>query len=112
MFLSALQSTSQAPDVVSPSVAIDLLLQLFQMKMTQPSYQIDPDTWVKDVEAKRKEAASRPPSRSASAVFTYGKKSSKEQALERQYEALAREIASNSDRTVRPIQTLLTTIGL
>ena len=110
-FLSPLQSTSQAPDVVSPSVAIYLLLQLLQMKMTQTSYQMDPDSWVRDVEAKRKEAA-RPPSRSASAVFTYGKKSSKEQALERQYEALAREIASNSGRTVRPIQTLLTTIGL
>jgi hypothetical protein len=110
MFLSGLQSTSQAPDVVSPSVAVYLLLQLLQMKMTDTSYQIDPDTWVRDVEAKRKEAATRPPSRSA--IFTVVKKSSKEQALERQYEALAREIASNLDRTVRPIQTLLTTIGL
>jgi hypothetical protein len=110
MFLSGLQSTSQASDVVSPSVAIYLLLQLLQMKITDTSYQIDPDTWVRDVEAKRKEAATRPPSRSA--IFTVVKKSSKEQALERQYEALAREIASNLDRTVRPIQTLLTTIGL
>ena len=72
---------------------------------------MDPDTWVRNVEAKRKEAASRPPSRSVVARFS-PKQSSKEQALERQYEALAREIASNSDRTVRPIQTLLTTIGL
>jgi hypothetical protein len=102
------QSTSQAPDVVSPTVAIYMLLQLLQMKMTDPSYQIDPDTWVRDMEAKRKEAASRPPSRSA--VFV--RKPSKEQALEDQYQALAREIAGSSDRTVRPIQTLLTTIGL
>jgi hypothetical protein len=87
-----------------------LLFQLLQMKVTDTTYQIDPDTWVRDVEAKRKEAASRPPSRSA--VLRVVKKSSKEQALARQYEALAREIASNSDRTVRPIQTLLTTIGL
>jgi hypothetical protein len=110
-FLSALQGTNQAPDVVSPSVAAYLLFQLLQMKMTQTSYQMDPDTWVRNVEAKRKEAASRPPSRSVVARFS-PKQSSKEQALERQYEALAREIASNSDRTVRPIQTLLTTIGL
>ena len=111
IFFSALQSTSQAPDVVSPSVAIYLLLQLLQTKMTQTSYQIDPDTWVRDVEVARKEAASRPPSRSV--VYRISpKQSSKEQALYRQYEALAREIASNSDRTVRPIQTLLTTIGL
>src|SRR5499427_5248105 len=33
IFSSALQSTSQAPDVVSPSVAVYLLLQLLQMKM-------------------------------------------------------------------------------
>lgn len=111
MFLSAPQNTSQAPDVVSPSVAMFLLLQLLRMKMTQTSYQIDPDTWVRDVEAARKEAASRPPSRSV--VFRIApKQSPKEQALDRQYEALAREIASNSGRTVRPIQTLLTTIGL
>jgi len=31
-------------------------------------------------------------------------KASKEQALEPQYEALAREIASNSDRTVGPFR--------
>jgi hypothetical protein len=90
--------------LVSPSVAVYVLLQLLKMKMTQTSYQIDLDTWVRDVEAKRKEAASRPPS--PSVVFRIApKKSSKEQAL-------AREIASNSGRTVRPIQTLLTTIGL
>jgi len=111
MFLSALQGPNQAPDRVSPSAAVYLLLQLLQAKMTQTSYQIDPDTWVRDVEAKRKEAASRPPSRSV--VFRIApKKSTKEQALERQYEALFREIASNSDRTIRPIQTLLTTIGV
>src|SRR5215510_685784 len=111
MFLPALQSTSQAPDVVSPSAAIYLLLQLLQMKMTQTSYQMDPDTWVRDVEAKRKEAASHPPSRSA-VLRIDPKKFSKEQALERQYDALFREIATNSDRTIRPVQTLLTTIGL
>jgi hypothetical protein len=112
MFLSALESPSEAPDVVSPSVAMFLLLHLLQMKVTQTSYQIDPNAWVRDVEAKRKEAASRPPSRSAVAVFSFGRQSPKEQALERRYEALAREIASNSDRTVRPIKTLLATIGL
>src|SRR5437016_2087798 len=101
MFLSALQITSQPPDVVSPSAAMFLLLQLLQMKMTDASYQIDPDTWVRDVEAKRKGAASRPPSHSA--VFTVLRQSSKEQALARQYQALAREVASNSHRTVRPI---------
>jgi hypothetical protein len=110
MFLSAPQATSQPPDVVSPSAAMFLLLQLLQMKMTQISYQIDPDTWVRDVEAKRKEAASRPPSRSA--VLTIGKQSSRDQALARQYQALAGEVASNSDRTVRPIQALLTSLGL
>jgi len=110
MFLSALQTTSQPADVVSPSAAMFLLLQLLQMKMTDTSYQIDPDTWVRDVEAKRKEAASRPPSHSA--VLTVVRQSSKEQALARQYQALAREVASNSHWTVRPIQTLLTTLGL
>ncbi len=110
MFLSALQTTSQPPDVVSPAAAMFLLLQLLQMKMTDTSYQIDPDTWVRDVEAKRKEAASRPPSHSA--VLTVVRQSSKEQALARQYQALAREVASNSHWTVRPIQTLLTTLGL
>ena len=110
MFLSALQITSQPPDVVSPSATMFLLLQLLQMKMTDASYQIDPDTWVRDVEAKRKEAASRPPSHSA--VFTVLRQSSKEQSLARQYQALSREVASNSDRTVRPIQALLKTLGL
>ena len=69
VFLSASQGTNQAPDVVSPSVAAYLLFQLLQMKMTQTSYQMDPDTWVMNVEAKRKEAASRPPSRSVVARF-------------------------------------------
>ena len=87
-----------------------LLLQLLQMKMTDVAYQIDPDTWVRDVEARRKEAASRPPSRSA--VLTVLRQSSKEEALAHQYQALAREVASNSHWTVRPIQTLLTTLGL
>jgi type II secretory pathway component PulM len=110
MFLSALQTTSQPPDVVSPSSAMFLLLQLLQMKMTDTSYQIDPDSWVRDVEAKRKEAASRPPSHSA--VFTVVRRSSKQQAIERQYQAFSRKVASNSGRTVRPIQVLLTTLGL
>jgi hypothetical protein len=112
VFLSPLtQTTNQHADTVaSPSAAMFLLLHLFYIKMTDPSSQIDPDAWVRDVEAKRKEAASHPPSRSV--VFHVAKQSPKEQALARQYEALSREIASNSDRTVRPIQTLLTTIGL
>lgn len=109
-FLSTRQTASQTPDVVSPSAAVFLLLQLLNMKMTDTSYQTDPDTWVRDVEAKRKEAASRPPSRSA--VFTVVRQSSKEQALTHQYQALEREVASNSGRTARPIETLLTALGL
>src|SRR5207244_11152167 len=49
MFLSALQNTSQPPDVVSPSAAMFLLLQLLQMKITATSYEVDPDNWVRDV---------------------------------------------------------------
>src|SRR5947208_7491382 len=106
MFLSALQTTSPPTEVVSPAAAMFLLLQLLQMKMTDTSYQIDPDTWVRSVEAKRKEAASRPPSHSA--VLTVERRSSKEL---RQYQALSRKVASNSDGIVRPIQALLTTFG-
>jgi hypothetical protein len=110
-----LRPLSQAPNQpsglsVSPSAAMFLLAHLLNLKMTDPSYQIDPDTWVRDTEAKRKEAASRPPSRSV--AFAVAKQSPKEQALARRYEALAREIESNSDRIVRPVQAILKTLGL
>jgi hypothetical protein len=78
--------------------------------MIEPSYQTDPDTWARDTQAKMKEAASRPPSRSA--VFTTAVRSPEDEALERRYEALAREVASNSGRTVRPVQAMLKTLGL
>src|SRR5215831_1562852 len=65
LFFSLPSGANQTADFsLSPSAAMFLLLQLFHMKMIEPSYQIDPDTWARDVQAKMKEAASRPPSRS------------------------------------------------
>src|SRR5262245_42870885 len=112
MFLSPLtQTTNQLPyTVVSPSAAMFLLVHLLNIKMTDPSSQIDPDAWVRDVEARRKDAATHPPSRSI--VFTVAKPSPKEQAIVRQCEAFAREIATNSGRTVRPVEAMLKTLGL
>jgi hypothetical protein len=105
------QTTNQPADAAaSPSAAMFLLLHLLNIKMTDPSSQIAPDAWVRDVEAKRKEAASRPPSRYA--VFTVAKQSPKEQALAHQYEAFAREIASNSGRTAERVEAMLKTLGL
>jgi hypothetical protein len=115
VFPTLVKPDSQAPNQptdlsMSSSVALFLLLELFQMKMTEPSYQIDPDSWVRDVEAKRKEAASRPPSRSA--VFTVGRSSPKQEALARRYEALARTVASNTGRAERAVQIMLKNLGL
>ena len=111
LFLSLPADANQGSDFsVSPSAAMFVLLQLFQLKVTDPSYQTDPDTWVRDTEAKMKEAASRPPSRSA--VFTSATPSPEEKALEHRYEALARDIARYSGRTVRAVQTMLKTLAL
>jgi hypothetical protein len=111
LFFSPAAGRNQTADFsLSPSAAMFLLVQLFHMKMIEPSYQTDPDTWARDVQARMKEAASRPPSRSA--VFTVAKRSTKEEALARRYEAFAREVASNSGRTVRPVQAMLKTLEL
>jgi hypothetical protein len=111
LFFSPAAGRNQTADFsLSPSAAMSLLVQLFHMKMIEPSYQTDPDTWARDTQAKMKEAATRPPSRSA--VFTVAKRSPGDEALERRYEAFAREVASNSGRTVRPVQAMLKTLGL
>jgi hypothetical protein len=100
LFFSPAAGRNQTADFsLSPSAAMSLLVQLFHMKMIEPSYQTDPDTWARDVQARMKEAASRPPSRSA--VFTTAVPSPEEEALERRYVGVAREVASNSGRTVR-----------
>jgi hypothetical protein len=36
---------------LSPSAATYLILHLLQLKLTEPSYQIDPDAWVRETEA-------------------------------------------------------------
>jgi hypothetical protein len=87
-----------------------LLLELFHMKMIEPSYQTDPDRWARDVQAKMKKAASRPPSRSV--VFTTAVPSPQDEALERRYEALARDIARYSESTKRAVQTMLNTLAI
>jgi hypothetical protein len=111
LFFSLPSGTNQTADFsLSPSAAMFLLLQLFHMKMIEPSYQTDPDAWARDIQAKMKEAASRPPSRSA--VFTTAIRSPQDEALERRYEALARDIARHSERTVRAVQAMLKTLAL
>jgi hypothetical protein len=80
------------------------------MKMIEPSYQTDPDTWARDTQAKMKEAATRPPSRSLS--FYSAIRSPEDEALERRYEGVARDIARHSDRTVRAVQAMLKTLAL
>jgi hypothetical protein len=111
LFFSLPPGANQTADFsLSPSAAMFLLLQLFHMKMIEPSYQIDPDTWARDVQAKMKEAASRPPSRSA--VFTTAIRSPQDEALERRYEALARDIARHSERAERAVQAMLKTLAL
>jgi hypothetical protein len=111
LFFSPAAARNQTADFsLSPSAAMSLLVQLFHMKMIEPSYQIDPDTWARDVQAKMKEAASRPPSRSA--VFTTAIRSPQDEALERRYEALARDIARHSERAERAVQAMLKTLAL
>src|SRR5262245_53510160 len=111
LFFSLPSVANQTADFsLSPSAAMFLLLQLFHMKMIEPSYQIDPATWARDVQAKMKEAASRPPSRSA--VFTSAIRSPQDKALERRYEALGRDIARHSERTVQAVQAMLKTLAI
>jgi hypothetical protein len=111
LFFSLPSGASQTADFsLSPSAAMFLLLQLFHMKMIEPSYQTDPDTWARDIQAKMKEAASRPPSRSA--VFTTAIRSPQDEALERRYEALARDIARHSEGTMRAVQAMLKTLAI
>jgi hypothetical protein len=111
LFFSLPSGANQTADFsLSPSAAMSLLVQLFHMKMIEPSYQTDPDTWARDTQAKMKEAASRPPSRSLS--FYSAIRSPEDEALERRYEGVARDIARHSDRTVRAVQAMLKTLVL
>jgi len=111
LFFSLPAGANQTADFsLSPSAAMLLLLELFHMKMIEPSYQTDPDTWARDVQARMKEAASRPPSRSV--VFTTAIPSPQDEALERRYEALGRDIARYSERTKRAVQAMLNTLAI
>jgi len=82
-------------------------MHLLQLKLIAPEYQTDPDTWVRDTEKKRKETASRPPSRSA--VFTSGPSKSLPTP---HYDALARGFADNSPKVVGAFQLMLSTLGI
>src|SRR5262249_14202344 len=100
-------ANTPSDSLLSPSAATYLTLHLLQLKLTEPSYQIDPDTWVRETEALRRAAASRPPSRSV--VFRYSP--TKSVPLPH-YQALERGLADNSPKVVGAFQVMLSTLGI
>jgi len=108
IFAFAPHGTNAPSDLsLSPSAATFLILHLLQLKLIAPEYQTDPDTWVRDTEAKRKQAASRPPSRSV--VF---RASPSKSVPTPHYQAIARGLAENSPKVVGAFQLMLSTLGI
>jgi len=109
LFAFAPHGTNAPSDLwLSPSAATFLIMHLLQLKLIAPEYQTDPDTWVRDTEKKRKETASRPPSRSA--VFTTH--SPFKSVPSPHYETIARGLADNSPKVVGAFQLMLSTLGI
>jgi len=92
---------------LSPSAATFLVLHLLQLKLIDPAYQTDPDTWVREVAAKRAQMASRAPSRSI--IFRVG---SSPLVPSPQYQAIAGGLATNSGSTLGPVLFMLSTLGI
>jgi hypothetical protein len=107
LFASAPRADAPSDLSLSPAAATFLLLHLLQLKLIDPSYQTDPDTWVQDTEKKRKETASQPPSRSL--VFRVSPSSI---VPSPHYQALARGLADNSPKVVGAFQLMLRTLGI
>ena len=93
---------------LSPSAATFLVLHLLQLKLIDPAYQTDPDTWVREVAAKRAQMASRAPSRS----IIFSRYSSSPLVPSPQYQAIAGGLATNSGSTLGPVLFMLSTLGI
>jgi hypothetical protein len=97
----------QSGPEISPAAALYIALHLLNMKLTEPSYQVDPDAWVR---AETVRAAQRPPGPpSQSAVFTIG---SPPPALSPQYQPIASSLANGVGPAVASVQALLGAFGI
>ena len=101
-------SPGQPSDLsLSPSAASYLILHLLSLKLTEPSYQTDPDTWVRETIALRRAAASKPPSRS---IISSSATSPPAPSLH--YEAIASGLANNSGPAARAVLLMLISFGI
>jgi hypothetical protein len=92
---------------IRPAAALYVALHLLNMKLTEPSYQVDPDTWVSAVTVR---AAQRPPvPPSQSLVFGMG---SGPAARSPQYQAIASSLADGAGPAVASVQALLGDFGI
>jgi hypothetical protein len=92
---------------LSPAAATFLTLHLLQLKLIAPEYQTDPDTWVRDTEARRKQAVKSTPSHSL--VLTTNPSP---YIPSPQYRAIANAVATNSGPALGPMLSLLSTLGI
>jgi len=89
-----------------PSAAAFVIFHLLQLKLIEPSYQVDPDTWVRNVSAK---AANQAPTPSRSTSLGIGTPAPPPSA---QYQSIASGLATNNGLTAASVLALLSTLGI
>jgi hypothetical protein len=95
------------PDLsLCPSAAAFVIFHLLQLKLIEPSYQVDPDTWVSNVSAKAANQSSTPSRSTSLGIGTPVPPPSA------QYQSIASGLATNSGSTAAPVLALLSTLGI